>query len=367
MHILNVCAIAALLVMSWASAAEARPNQIRLGYDNCAACHVSPTGGGLLTPYGKGIDAAQNLQPQDLNESELANGDPRWLAYDLRLSLSLDRDPPAATGYGFSTGIRSAFGMRGHRLVYAATLSSPTLARTRTTGAVSIRMSKFYWLFQPKDGVSLTVGRDDLPNGLGSGSLSFARRTTTPSVSSTPTQVKLSWWNNRWQVTTYGFGPDGNETSPQFEAYGLGGMIGADVWKDRAVVGISARGSRADAYDRNAASVFLRLGLTKHFGVLLEHEVTDRTTDRGANFTHLAGHSELFWVPFDWLQTALGVDQVTTAGGAYSYRLSPEAQIRITRNLSLAFDSSDVVTGRAASGNGRTRTYSMQLMVKTVE
>jgi hypothetical protein len=367
MHMLKVCAIAAVLFMSWSSVAWARPNQIRLGYDNCAACHVSPTGGGLLTTYGVGIDAAQNLKPQDLNESEFAARDLRWLAYDVRLSLSLDREPPDATGYGFSTGVRSAFGLGGHRLVYAASLSSPTLARTRTSGAVSVRMSKFYWLFQPKDGVSLTVGRDDLPNGNGSGSLSFARRTTTPSVTTTPTQVKLSWWNDRWQVTTYGFGPDGNETSPQFEAYGAGAMVGADVWKDRAVVGISTRASRAGAYDRNAASAFLRIGFTKHLGVVLEHEITDRTTDRGANFTHLGGHSEVFWVPFDWLQTALGVDQVKTSGGAYSYRISPEAQIRLTRNLSLSFDSTDVVTGGATSGNGRTRAYSMQLLVKALE
>ena len=367
MRIVKSCGMAAMLVLAWTSVASARPNQIRLGYENCATCHISPQGGGLLTTYGKGIDAAQNLKPQDLGETDIASDAGRWLAYDLRLSLSLDREPPAATGYGFNTSVRSAIGFKSHRLVYAASVASPTLTRERTSGAVSIRMSKFFWLFQPKDNLSLTVGRDDLPTGNGSGSLSFSRRTTTPNATSTPTQAKLFWWNDRWQVTTYAFGPDGNETSPRFEAYGIGGIIGADVWKDRAVVGISTRASRADVYDRRAASAFLRLGLTKNFGVLLEHEITDRTTDRGANFTHLAGHSEVFWVPFDWLQTALGVDQVTTSGGAYSYRLSPEVQIRVTRNVSLAFDSSDVVTGRAPSGNGRSRSYSMQLMLKTVE
>jgi hypothetical protein len=40
----------------------ASPTMIRLGYTDCATCHISPQGGGLLTAYGKGIDAAQSLQ-----------------------------------------------------------------------------------------------------------------------------------------------------------------------------------------------------------------------------------------------------------------------------------------------------------------
>jgi hypothetical protein len=324
-------------------------------------------GGGLLTVYGKGIDAAQNLRPEEIKESDFPDESKRWLAYDVRLSLSLDRTPPAATGYGFDTSVRSAFGLGAHRLVYAGSISSPTLTRTRTSGAVTVRMSKFFWLFRPKERLSFVVGRDDLPTGLGlPGAASYSRRVTTPDVSSTPTQVKMFWWNDRWQVSSYGFGPDGNETSPQFEAYGVGGMVGADVWKDRAVVGVTTRVSRADAYDRRSGGVFLRLGLTEHFGVLLQQEVIGRTTNRGAKFTHLASHSEIFFVPFDWLQTALGVDQVATSGGPYSYRISPSAQVRLNRNISVEFKTRDAITG-PATANRRTRTYSLEVQLKTVE
>src|SRR5271170_7738780 len=31
------------------------PEMARIGYQNCIACHVSPTGGGVLTPYGRGM------------------------------------------------------------------------------------------------------------------------------------------------------------------------------------------------------------------------------------------------------------------------------------------------------------------------
>lgn len=42
---------------------------IRLGYPNCASCHVSPQGGGLLNPYGRGIDRAQSLEGGEYNPS----------------------------------------------------------------------------------------------------------------------------------------------------------------------------------------------------------------------------------------------------------------------------------------------------------
>jgi hypothetical protein len=362
----KIGSVVAVLLMAPAATASATPNMIRLGYTTCSSCHLSPQGGGLLTPYGKGIDAAQNLRPTDLTE-EFDEAARKWLSFDMRLSLSLDRTPPAATGYGFNTSFRSAVGYGQHRLVYAGAVSSPTLTRTRTSGAVSMRMSRLFWLFQPTEKTSLTVGRDDLPTGLGlPGASSFQRRVTSPDVSSTPTQVKMSWWNDRWQLTGYGFGPEGTETATRFEAYGGGAVIGRTVWKDHAVAGLTTRVSKADAYDRRAAGAFLRLAFNQHWGILVEHEFTDRITDRGAELTHLAGRSEVFYVPFDWLQTSLAADHVTTKGGAHQYRFSPSAQIRLNRNISLQFNTRDVMNGGTSSAIS-TRTYSMQLMVKTVE
>ena len=362
----SAAGLVALLVLVFAAPAFATPNMIRLGYMTCSSCHLSPQGGGLLTPYGKGIDAAQNLRPQDLAD-EFDDAQRKWLSYDLRLSLSLDRTPPAAAGYGFNTSFRSAVGYGGHRLVYAGSVASPTLGRARTSGAVSLRMSRLFWLYQPTDKTSLTVGRDDLPTGLGlPGASSFQRRVTSPDVSSTPTQVKMSWWSDNWQLTGYGFGPEGTETSPRFEAFGGGAVIGRTVWKDHAVAGLTTRVSKADAYDRRSAGAFLRMAFNKQWGILLEHEITDRITDRGAELSHLAGRSEMFYVPFDWLQTSLAADYVTTAGGAHQYRLSPSAQVRLTRNIALSFNTRDVMNGGTSTA-ASARTYSVQLMVKTVE
>jgi hypothetical protein len=49
-----------ICIVVHATPALASPTMIRLGYSDCATCHVSPQGGGLLTSYGRGIDVAQS-------------------------------------------------------------------------------------------------------------------------------------------------------------------------------------------------------------------------------------------------------------------------------------------------------------------
>src|SRR3981189_208148 len=51
-----------LLTSVFAGQLKALPAMIRLGYVNCAACHISPQGGGLLNAYGRSIDEAQSLR-----------------------------------------------------------------------------------------------------------------------------------------------------------------------------------------------------------------------------------------------------------------------------------------------------------------
>src|SRR4051812_4887953 len=54
--------------------AEAYATYIRHEYVTCVACHQSPRGGGMLTPYGRGIGASQaffarEYEPVDLSKS----------------------------------------------------------------------------------------------------------------------------------------------------------------------------------------------------------------------------------------------------------------------------------------------------------
>jgi hypothetical protein len=333
---------------------------IRLGYATCSACHVSPQGGGVLNRYGRGIDFAQTIRASEPPDAELAEGATVRLIYDVRAQLGIDRQPGGASEYGLSTSFRSVVNVsKQQQVVYAFSVRSPSLSTTRRMGAASLGMSRLYWMYQPKEGVALVVGRDDLPTGLGlPGANSFYRSVNNPSVSSTPTQIKLFWWNKRWQVATYGYGPDGNETQPQFDARGAGAMVGVNVWRDRAVIGMTTRFSKSDAFDRQNAGIFARVGLTEHLGFLVEHDVTERTLSTGRQFTHLAGHAEVFFVPWNWLQTSLAAEHLNTRNGAQTYRLSPSAEVRLTPNFRLQFSTRNIYAQTDS------RTYSVQLQVK---
>src|SRR5262245_23473259 len=56
---------AIFLALAAARSAFALPTMIRLGYVNCAACHIAPQGGGPLNAYGRGIDEAQSLRGRE--------------------------------------------------------------------------------------------------------------------------------------------------------------------------------------------------------------------------------------------------------------------------------------------------------------
>ena len=353
-------ALAALFVIALPRAGAAYSNMIRLGYVQCSACHVSPQGGGVLNLYGKGIDYAQTLRADEPRGAEQAgDAKPRFL-YDVRAQLGVDRAPDSDAVYSLNTSFRTAIGLNSqNQVVYAFSVRSPSLSTTRQMGATSLGMSRLYWMYQPREGLALVVGRDELPTGLGlPGASGFYRSANEPNVSSTPTQAKLFWWNKRWQVAAYGYGPDGNETDPRFKARGAGALVGANVWKDRAVVGLTTRASTSDAYDRQSASVFARVGLTEHVGFLLEHLVTERTLTTGPRLTDVAGHAEFFFVPVNWLQTALAVEHLNTVNGTSTYRLSPSAEVRLTPNFRLQFSTRNVYAQTDS------RTYSIQLQVK---
>src|ERR1700730_1698427 len=96
--------VATAFVVAATSSAVASPTMIRLGYTSCAACHISPRGGGLLTLYGHGVDAAQSFRSREYQPSDVKPArflyDVRFVAVGLKTDdLSGQTHPGTATTY----------------------------------------------------------------------------------------------------------------------------------------------------------------------------------------------------------------------------------------------------------------------------
>jgi hypothetical protein len=348
---------------------------IRLGYTDCAACHVSPQGGGLLTPYGHGVDVAQSLRSR---EYQPADAEPARFVYDVRFvavglktdDLSGHTQPSTASTYElmFRTSVKIT---AHHRISYTFQLAgSPfTSGANASTTATRIVLPLALWEYRPKEGLDLAVGRDRMPSGLGlPNTQSFIQQNTDPGSAAYPTQVKLFWWNRRFQLTPYAFAPGSHEDSRDRE-WGAGMLGGVDVWHQRAILGLSVVDSRAAAFEHRSVGAYARLGFGR-WGILAEHELAGRTMTNlpATTTTYIAGDTQVFVAPYEWLVASLAVDEVVTPASAnpasHVFRLAPGAQMRVSPNLTVVFTTLDAFAGM---GVKHSRTYSLQLAVKTVK
>jgi hypothetical protein len=94
------------LVLAITEHSQAFPEMVRMGYVNCTACHVSPSGGGLLTDYGRSA-ASEVLSTWAYSKEELVGHGllpetPAWLKVggDVR-SIQIYVDTPRDTTKSF--------------------------------------------------------------------------------------------------------------------------------------------------------------------------------------------------------------------------------------------------------------------------
>ena len=91
-----------LLLLGVTSKAFSYPENIRHGYPSCVSCHVSPVGGGMLTPYGRGSCEAFISTWSVEHEGDFGYGAvalPSWLGLggDLRGVALLNQNPRTRT------------------------------------------------------------------------------------------------------------------------------------------------------------------------------------------------------------------------------------------------------------------------------
>ncbi|MDQ6700266.1 MAG: hypothetical protein M3Z36_08775 [Acidobacteriota bacterium] len=362
--------------------AAALPTMVRLGYPNCASCHVSPQGGGLLNLYGRGIDQAQSL----LGGAEYQPSENRWIrdlnwggrvTQDIRTVIQQQEvsttDKPGTQLFRSRFLYRNATEL-GNGFRFTATLTGentsaprPSLSYDLAVKSAELFVNTALLSYRARNTLEIAVGRDQLPTGINIPDLAvFIRSRNRLGYYDAPTQVKAFIWGKRYLVTPYAFGPGGNERSGQHESGG-GTLAEFDLLgKGRTIAGMNLLRGTAAAGDRTLIGPYARLGFGK-WGILAEHDITDRTLKTGslASFRQSASYGQLFWAAREWLVPSLVVERLRV-DRPYQERLNAiklDLSARLSRQLTISAGpriQRDELSGRTS------RSIVFQLAMKTV-
>jgi hypothetical protein len=354
--------------------ASALPTMIRLGYTDCASCHVAPQGGGPLNAYGRGIDVAQSLLGGEYQPSK----DGRFMQ-DVRLIVQ-DQGTWARDKAGLEffrprlmyrnvTSISKAFRISATVTGEGMDMAPrPVLMHDPAVQPSTFFVNTALIHYRPSERLEFAAGRDQLPSGINVPDLApYIKSRNRMGYYDAPTQLKMYWGGKRYHVMPFVYAPGGNE-DPGDREYGAGSLAEFDVLgNQRTIAGVTVRQGKEQNGNRRMVGAYARLGFGQ-WGILAEHDVTDVARGmmpEGARQT--ATYGQVFWAVREWL-VASGIGErfrMDMPGEPYhlvagklevAARLSSHATISVGTRF-----ERNAVTGRL------TKAVSVQASFKTVK
>ena len=362
--------------------AKALPTLVRLGYSNCAVCHISPQGGGLLNAYGRSIDLAQSFRGGDYQPSD--NRFIKWLSWDDHITQDLrsvtQGQVSTATDEPLIGTVRARFLYRnateigkGWRLSTVINGENRSVKRANTSYEPPIQPKEVYLTsallsYRPKSTLEFSLGRDQLPTGVNNPDLTtYIRARNRLGYYDAPLQFKLFWWGKHYQISPYAFGPSGTEPTGAGESGG-GSLAEFSLFRKHttSVLGLNALHGSASTTRRTLVGPYLRLGVGS-WGILAEHDITNRSlANSSTSFLQHATYAQLFWYPREWLLiSAIGEqlqiqrpfqERLAASRFEVTSRFSPYVTLGVTSRFQW-----NVISGQFSPS------VALQLAVKTVE
>ncbi|HUS07177.1 MAG TPA: hypothetical protein VMZ52_12800 [Bryobacteraceae bacterium] len=342
------------------------PTMIRLGYTDCASCHKSPQGGGLLNEYGRGIDEAQSLRAAEYKPTD--NSIIRGLSWGGRITQDIrtvtQETLSSATGKAVTGVLRNRWMYRnatelgkGFRVSTVVNIENeeaprPLLKYERPDRVGNAYVSTALLSYRRGNNLEFSVGRDQLPSGLNVSDLGlFIKSRERMGYYDAPTQAKMFWWGKRHMVVPYVYAPGGNEPGGEHE--GGGGLLAeVDVFgKHRTVVGMNMLRGTATNYSRTQVGPYARLGFGR-WGVFAEHDITRRSLVRptAVSFDQQASYAQVFFAAREWLVAYAGIERLSVEKPYADHLVAGRFDLvaRLNSNFTVGFSSrvqQNMITG----------------------
>lgn len=261
------------------ASASAFPELARDGYVNCTSCHVSPSGGGVLTTYGRQLSGDLLSTWSNEGESDFIYGlakEPDWLnaGGDAR-GVYLYRNTPQVW--------ETRFVLMQADLEAAATYGKFTADVSAGYYMSAFESRQFYLDYRPSDELSFRVGKFRQAYGLMDPDHSTPIHRGLGWDEGTETyNVEAAWLGEKFNAyVTANFGPLGSGLMP-LDQQERGAALRVGVpFLDRFQVGGSYFHGVSEDWNRDVFGPWAILGFTKQFFLLSEIDFQDFTA--GAN------------------------------------------------------------------------------------
>ena len=345
--------LAAILAATRTFPAQAYVSYNRLGYVSCAACHFSPVGGGLLTPYGKGVGASMAAISRETSPPEKT----LYQGVQLR-ALRLDSSTRANPFLMQADYLATAYITKA---VHADVQAGLNLRQDESDfvsvppGWDALVLKRAVLSADLDDTRSVHAGRDIPISGLYvTDHTSFLRSRDRRGVYDYTTQLRYLHQTETLQLQPYLLAPSYEESADNRE-YGLG-FRGEYLLTSQSSAGVTLQYANSPALGRLSGGGFVRYSPWHWGGVSAEYVGTafgvhSGGASLGQHVVHVRGS-----VAFpDWVETSLigEVLRVTDPFGENARQFGPSVNVRIHEYVTLIGDGRRVVT----SGGGEWSWY----------
>ncbi|MBS1963576.1 MAG: hypothetical protein JST04_15280 [Bdellovibrionales bacterium] len=255
------------LFLASATSAFAFPEMIRHGYPNCTSCHVSPSGGGVLTSYGRQLSGELMSMTTSEKDANFLHGilkSPEWLLAggDVR-SIEIYRNTPQVRAYRF-------LNMQAD-LEAAATLGKFTADVSGGFYMLDPGFHRYYLNYRPTDELSFRVGRFRQAYGLmDPNHTSPIHRGLGWDEGTESYNLEAAWLGENLNAHLTGnFGAATSLVPNTAKEKGVALRVGKPLG-ERSQLGISAFRAKSDLATRTVAGPFAIVGISPRIFLLSE-------------------------------------------------------------------------------------------------